>query len=111
MIKLVFSVLCLFALAYAQCPPGSTRLHNGQELTRYCYKYLGKTSSYSIAERICRDQNLKLKDGLNDLQKLYKGYKPQSNFWIGATGYNKNPIKFLFQDKTPIIEVRQITAN
>ena len=78
MFKLILSLICLAALAHAQCPTGSTNIH-GNQRTNYCYIYLGKTDLHAKAESKCAALNLKLvqpktKEGLKDLYKLYKGY-------------------------------------
>ena len=88
MFKLILSLLCMAALVHAQCPVGSTKFH-GNQMTNYCYRYIGQLPNYAQAQKKCTDLNLKLvtptnEQGLDDLFKLYKGYLPNYFFWVGA---------------------------
>ena len=72
MFKLILSLICLAALAHAQCPTGSTNIH-GNQRTNYCYIYLGKTDLHAKAESKCAALNFKLvqpktKEGLPSVQ-------------------------------------------
>jgi hypothetical protein len=115
MLKQVVALLCLACVVLAQnCPPYSTNNINGYQ-TRYCYRYLGTTKSYTKAVDSCRQYGYtlvmpKTDAGLDDLYKLYKAYS-NFYFWVGASASPSNPFQFYFQDGNPLFPIHYCAGN
>ena len=117
MLKLIFTLVCLAAVAHAQyCPFGSFNQFGAQR-TRYCYKPLGTTVFFHEAVERCGKERLSLVTpktdaGLNDLNILFRAGVQNQAFWVGAHSTPSKPMNFVFQDNLPLYNnVCRITPN